>query len=641
MATVRRIYSYLVCAISLQALSWAIISLLWQILFERERADTTPLAFQIAVLVIGLPVFLIHWLWAQRLADREAEERTSLARRIYLYLMLAAFLGPALFQAYALGAALFRQMFGSSLPDDMTLSAAIGRPFTALLILLLLWGYQRWMIQHNDRATDSIWGAIDRIYQLVFSLVGLALMANAAADLLRWLMDWSDTANAFAIIYLTDILARLALALPLWLWFWIREQRHVALESPAREALVRRAYLYLAIFVATLAAVTSAAVLLSGFLRAWLGLPAQGKLGDMLPITIFAALIWAYHAWILRDDVAALAEAARQALIRRLYRYLVAAIGLLAALIGLAGLLSVLIRIVSGDILSSDLREQIAWFSSALIAGLPVWLVPWRQAQIVAAAATDDGAEERRSLIRRAYLYFYLFLATMAILGGLVTIAFQIISFALGNPLDNPIRDIGIAAAYTLVAAGVWALHGTAMRADGRISDAARASALAAKRVMLIDPGDGHFGVALLAALRQALPGLTVDLIAPALATPTPEEQAPMPPAQRLANADLIVGPWTITMADGALTSAIIASPAEKLLAPLRSPGWQWVGVERWSEHAAIEQTVRAVRQILAGEEVKPAGRMHGCATAVIVFGVLLLISQLVQVVVGVLMSGF
>lgn len=640
MATVRRIYSYLVCAISLQAVSWALISLLWQILFERERADITPLAFQIAVLVIGLPVFLIHWLWAQRLAARDAEERTSLARRIYLYLMLAAFLGPALFQAYALGAALFRRMFGSPLPDYLTLSAAIGRPLMALLVLLLLWGYQRWIIQHDDRAADLIWSAIDRIYQLVFSLVALAIMANAAADLFRWLMDWSGTANAFAIIYLTDILARLALALPLWLRFWIREQRHVALESSAREALVRRAYLYLVILVATLAAVTSAAVLLSGLLRAWLGLPAQGKLSDMLPTTIFAVLIWAYHAWILRGDAVVMAEAARQALIRRIYRYLVAAIGLLAALIGLAGLLSVLIRLVSGDSLTDDLREQIAWFSSALIAGLPVWLAPWRQAQIIAAAATDDGAEERHSLIRRAYLYFYLFLATMAILGGLVTIAFQIISFALGNPLDDPIRDIGIAAAYTLVAAGVWALHGTAMRADGRVSDAARARALADTHVVLVDSGDGRFGTALRAALQRALPGLTLDLIAPALTADMPEEATAPTPLQRLSNADLIVGPWTIIMADGALTSAIMASPAEKLLAPLRSPGWQWVGVERWSDAAAIEQTVRAVRQILAGEEVKPAGRMHGCATAVIVLGALLLISQLAQVVVGLLMGG-
>lgn len=511
----------------------------------------------------------------------------------------------------------------------------------ALGVLLLLWGYQRWIIQQDDRsAADSIWGAIDRIYQLAVSLIALAIMANAAADLLRWLMDWSDNPNAFAVIYLADILARLALALPLWLRFWIREQRHAALDSAVREAVMRRAYLYLVIFVATLATVTSAAVLLSGLLRAWLGLPAQGKLSDMLPTTIFAALIWAYHGWILRGDAAVMAEAARQALVRRIYRYLVAAIGLLAGLIGLAGLLSVLIRLVSGDILSSDLREQIAWFSSSLIAGLPVWLVPWRRAQIVVAAATDAGAEERRSLIRRAYLYFYLFLATMAILGGLVTIAFQIISFALGNPLADPVRDTGIAAAYTLVAAGVWALHGMAMRVDGRMNDAARANALAAKHVMLIDPGDGHFGVALRAALQRAFPGLTLDLIAPALAAEMPEAATAPTPVQRLSNADLIVGPWTIIMADGALTSAIMASPAEKLLAPLRSPGWEWAGVERWSDNAAIEQIVRAVRQILAGEEVKPAGRMHGCATAAIVLGALLLISQLAQVVVGLLMGG-
>jgi hypothetical protein len=38
----------------------------------------------------------------------------------------------------------------------------------------------------------------------------------------------------------------------------------------------------------------------------------------------------------------------------------------------------------------------------------------------------------------------------------------------------------------------------------------------------------------------------------------------------------------------------------------VRSEGWEWVGVDRWSTEALVRQTLHAVKQIAAGEEVKP-----------------------------------
>src|SRR3972149_11526141 len=94
MVTVRRLYILLVCAVSLQSMSWAVIALLRNLLTLGREAPTASIAFQIAVIVIGLPVFLAHWLWAQRLAAQETDERGSALRRLYLYGTLAAFLGP-------------------------------------------------------------------------------------------------------------------------------------------------------------------------------------------------------------------------------------------------------------------------------------------------------------------------------------------------------------------------------------------------------------------------------------------------------------------------------------------------------------------------------------------------------------------
>ena len=38
----------------------------------------------VAVIIIALPIYLIHWLWAHRTTTREADERASIPRRLYL-----------------------------------------------------------------------------------------------------------------------------------------------------------------------------------------------------------------------------------------------------------------------------------------------------------------------------------------------------------------------------------------------------------------------------------------------------------------------------------------------------------------------------------------------------------------------------
>ena len=64
MMTVRRWYLFLVCAVSLQAVTWASIWLLRGILLPSLLADPELFSVQIAIILIGLPVFL----WPQHFA---------------------------------------------------------------------------------------------------------------------------------------------------------------------------------------------------------------------------------------------------------------------------------------------------------------------------------------------------------------------------------------------------------------------------------------------------------------------------------------------------------------------------------------------------------------------------------------------
>jgi hypothetical protein len=320
--------------------------------------------------------------------------------------------------------------------------------------------------------------------------------------------------------------------------------------------------------------------------------------------------------------------------VRRLYLYLVAAVGLTAFLIGLSGDVSVLIRALSKSLVGNDFKEQLAWFTAALIAGVPVWLWPWRQVQIRATAAGEAGADERRSVIRKIYLYFYLLVATLTVLGSAVYILFRLLSLVLGDRnSSNLLSDLGHAIAFGLIAIGVWVYHGLSLRGDGQVNKHEQTQRLAATRVVVVDEGESRFGQLVREGLRRELPGLTLDTLSvepPTEALPDSQTEA----VSLLAQAGIIVAPWNSARV-GYLAEPIAASPARKLLIPIRLDGWEWAGVDRWSLDALARQTVRAVKQMVAGEEVKPVRPLGVGAIFGIIIGVCVLLITII--IVGVL----
>ncbi len=639
MATVRRWYMFLVSAISLQAVAWAVIALFRDLLTPDYQAPIEATAFQIAVIIVGLPIYLAHWLWAQRLAGRDMEERGTVLRRLYLYVTLAAFLGPFVANAFDLVASLLWLVFGepgrnfgfaASSPTE-----AIIHDLVALVVLGLLWFYHQRLVKADAQAVPETGnaGTVRRLYIFGFSAVGLIMTSLALIHLLRWVMFQfgpDTTIGGLDILGFISEVARLSVGLPLWLIFWQWAQRLFVGPSEAeRESTLRKFYLYAIVFIAALSAVTNAAFILAGFFRRVLDLPPMGDIRDPLPIVIGTTVLWAYHTYILWDDARLAGEAPRQAGVRRLYLYLVAAIGLGALLVGLSGDLSVFIRSLADASFDSDLREQLAWFTAALVVGLPVWILPWRRAELGAEAPGPAGAEERRSIVRKIYLYFYLFVATMTVLSSAVYILYRLLSLVLGESSSgNLLSDLGQAIAFSLIAVGVWLYHGFVLRGDGQLAKREQAERLAGLQVAVVDGGEGRFGRAVLAELQRELPGLTFT---PVGLTQTAAEAMGASANQntlatQLAGAGLIVGPWNIALADGPIAGAISASPAPKLLVPVRVEGWEWAGVERWSVEALIRQTVHAVKQIAAGEEVKPA-RPLGAGTIIgIIIGVLILL---------------
>jgi hypothetical protein len=316
--------------------------------------------------------------------------------------------------------------------------------------------------------------------------------------------------------------------------------------------------------------------------------------------------------------------------VRRLYYYLVAAIGLAALLIGMGGDVSVILRALDEGFVVG-LKDELAWFTAAIVAGLPVWILPWRKAQERAVRSDPDGANARRSTVRKIYVYGFLFVATMTVLGDAVFIVFRIVGWMMG--LDAPtLTELGHAIAYLGIAISVWVYHGTVLRGDRRLDDEDEAERLADLHVAVVDVGEGRFGRAVVAAIKREVPELNLEPVVLAQTQDTGEL------ADQLNQAGLIVGPWTITGVGGEggavppeISQIVYDSPARKLLIPTRPQGWEWAGVDQWDADLLVRQTVRAVKQIAAGEEVTPTrplgvGGIVGIVVAALI-GLMVLLS--------------
>lgn len=643
MGNVRRWYLLLVATISLQSVAWAIIALLRNLLGVWGAPSTEAIAFQVAVIVIGLPVYLIHWLWAQRLAAADPDERADSLRRLYLYGNMAALLIPAVSNAFDLTSGLLGLLLdpggtwhgGSAFGVTRSATQGVLGNLTAILVLGLLWFYHRQIAAADAAAAPPAGNSalIRRLYFLGFSLGGLVLLSQWAVAALRWVLYQFGDATTAGAVSLIDPLAGLVVGLPLWVLAWRLAQGLFFGPDPAeRESALRKFYLHAVIFFSALAAVSGATLMLAGLLAQALGLDPQGDLRGPLPLVLVAAVVWAYHSLTLRADMALIAEAPRQAGVRRLSWYLVASIGLATTLVGLGFIVSVLIRAAGAASFGDDLRAQLAWSLAALLAGLPVWALIWRRAQQYAERDDPSGEDERGSPVRRVYLYGFLFAATLTILSGLIYIVFRLLRLALGEPAEGDlVADLAQAIAFSALAAGVLLYHGGILRAEGRRRQAAVMTRAAELRVAVLDLADGAFGQAVVERLRHDVPGLALRPIGltPAAAARMGGEADPRGLAAQLAEAGLIVGPWQVAVAQTAgaeVAHAVGASPAHKLLLPSATEQWSWAGVEPWNSEGAIAQVVHAVRQTLNGEPVRPLRPMAPLAIVGAVIGVALLL---------------
>jgi len=525
MKTIRRLYFYTVAFISMEVVVWGIISLLRSIFGVNKITEgASNLAQALSLIFVGVPIFLVHWFWAQRVSVKEDEEKTAGVRAIFFYGILLATLIPAVQNLLAL----INRTFLSS--ANLYVSRAIvGGSQTwvdnliAIVVNLLIAAYF-WNILKAEWRTipeTENFSEIRRLYRFIWVLYGLLMAVYGTQQALDYVFTLSvgNVLGALGRETVVNAIALLVVGTPIWYFSW-RILQDVLTDSAERESYLRLGILYLLSLGGVTVVLTAGGNLIYMLLMQVFGeggnfAEFMQNIGGPISIGVPFGVIWAYYGkWLNQQfvfDEDVLLRAGKQ----RLYFYILSILGLAATFFALASLFSVVIDLVftRAYLSSGGFASPLSTALGALVVGLPLWLMTWRPVQADALEEGSVGDHARRSVIRKAYLYLVLF---ASVIGGMVSggiLIFTLINSALGGgPAD--VTKSALNSLQVLILFVVLLLyHLSALRRDG----ATRSDELEAKqenfKLVVLDNDDGRFAESVKAAFAKRAPRLQLTMV--------------------------------------------------------------------------------------------------------------------------------
>lgn len=311
MKTIRRLYFYLVAIISLEVVIWGVISLLRSIINGRDVVNgTETLAQALALIFVGVPIFLFHWLWSQKASAKDDEEKNASLRAVFLYGALLATLIPAVQNLFALiNRAFLSTAHLSAQRAIIGGSQSLTDNILAIVINLLITGYF-WNILRGEWQTlkeTENFSEIRRLYRFIWVLYGLLMVIYGAQQALDYAFTLpSNVLGGIGRETVINAIALLGIGTPIWFFSW-RILQDVLPDPAEKESVLRLGILYLLSLGEVIVTLTAGGNLLYALLSRLLGEAASWidflqKIGGPISIGLPFGVLWAYYGYWLNQQ---------------------------------------------------------------------------------------------------------------------------------------------------------------------------------------------------------------------------------------------------------------------------------------------------------------------------------------------------
>lgn len=638
MRTVRRLYFYIMSMVSLEVIVWGVIGL------ARTTANmnalggaTGPLAGSLAEIIVGLPVFLFHWSVCQREAYKDLDERNTRERTVFLYGIMLGLLVPVVQNLLAIANRLALTIFGLNWSPLIGAGQSWSNNLIAVAVNLGAAAYIVRILQtdwHISPPTNTR-PDVRRLYRFTWVAYSLALTILGVQQLLRFILfSPSDITQSVSYLMING-LTLVIVGTPLWITVWNSIQSCLD-QQAERESMLRFVILYLLSLAGATFVLTSSGMVLAALLNWLFGQPQTlpkffSDISAPLSTAIALGGVWSYYSHRLRLEMDLLPEQPQRGALRRLYSYILGAMGLAAAFFGMQQLLVFVVSLVTGQmIIGAGLRELLSTALASVIVGLPLWWSNWVPMQQDAARKDDTGDHTRRSITRKAYLYLALFACVVGsmISGGQGV--FLLVSQLLGDRRPDFLQTV-LDSFLTLLLFVFWLVyHIQVLRKDGRRAGQALTARHGRFPVLVLEPEDGIFAHDVVGELQRVAPGVPVAIQFLNKGIPDAESST-----ARLA----ILPAHLATHPTEALRLWLQDFKGKHMVVPEQDENWIWAGNTSRNRREIANQVAQAVRQMAEGQAVRFAPPMTTWTVAGYVLAGLFLF-QLAGVVIVIVLTS-
>jgi hypothetical protein len=312
----RRLFRYIWMLYSLALVVFSVVFIL-QYIFEIPTGFGNPtrelLANGVAITLVATPLWVFNWRVIQNsLVDRE--EILSYLRLVILYLLALGGIITTLSCAGIVIATFLRVILQKETFTAAELLNQISSTLSITIPMGVIWGYfgREWNNTIAEESDPLRKDALRRLYFYILSLLGNIAVFAGIQQLLTVMIDILLGHSAGLANYadsISNALSMLIIGLPVWLRYWPGLQSQASRTDEAgdhaRRSVIRKSYLYLALFSLVVGMMASAGILLYNLISTITVNNPGNPMSDFLydSKTLCIVVIWlVYHFMALRGD---------------------------------------------------------------------------------------------------------------------------------------------------------------------------------------------------------------------------------------------------------------------------------------------------------------------------------------------------